>query len=216
MHHACEQDVLQIQLSRQRLQARPFGSVARDHERDVRQLDHGAQKLIDAFLGREAAEVKQVSLIRGELFLGRKSLEVRQDFDASRWQTAGDQFIAYEFARSQENVDAVFVGSQPFVQVCLGGKNHGARSWAGVTTLGHGVVERAVLAVLRAGAAIGNKIVGWAQDLKIVDVVDHGNPLTLEFPKNRGRQMVIDSADMSQVREKSVTHPRIACRAEGE
>ena len=61
------------------------------------QPHHGAQELIDAFLGRKPAEVEQVAFIGGELFVVGQSLEVGQDFDASGGKTAVDQLVAHEF-----------------------------------------------------------------------------------------------------------------------
>jgi hypothetical protein len=48
------------------------------------------------------------------------------------------------------------------------------------------VVEGAVLAQI-AGAASGDKVVGGAQHLEIVEVIEHGDALALELPKNGGR-----------------------------
>jgi hypothetical protein len=120
------------------------------------------------------------------VFIVGQSLKVRQNFNALSREPAVDQLIAHEFARSQEHIHAALVSSQPFVQVCFGGKHHRARTRAGIATFGSGVVESAVTAKF-AGTPIGDKIVGWAQNLEVVQMVEHGDPLALQFPKNRGR-----------------------------
>src|SRR6202011_6011584 len=69
MDHALEQYIVQIQFSRQRLEAGTLGTVSRDDQRSVWQAHHGAQELIDAFLWREPAEVEDVSFIGGKVFI---------------------------------------------------------------------------------------------------------------------------------------------------
>jgi len=49
---------------------------------------------------------------------------------------------------------------------------------------------------------MGNKIVGWTQNLEIVDVIEHWDSLMFQFPENRWRQMVIDAANVGQIRGK--------------
>ena len=61
--HAREQDMLQIQFSRQRFEPGTLGTVSCNDQRNVRQLDHRAQEFISAFLGRKPTEVEQVSII---------------------------------------------------------------------------------------------------------------------------------------------------------
>jgi hypothetical protein len=170
----------------QRFESGTLGAVSCDDQRSVWQAHHGAQKLIDAFLRREPAEVEDVSFVSGEVFIAGQCLEVGQNFDALPRKAAADQLVAHEFAGSQEHVHAAFVSSQPFVQVCFGCKNHCARTRAGIATLRGGVVESALTAEF-AGTPMGDKIVGGAHNLEIVQVVEHGDPLALQFPKNRGR-----------------------------
>src|SRR5208337_943294 len=102
--HAREQNLVQVQFSRQGLEPGALGTVSRDDERSVWQPHHGAQELINAFLWRKPAEVKQVSFIGGEVFSAGQSLEVGQDFDALRRKSAGNQLVAHEFAGSEEHV----------------------------------------------------------------------------------------------------------------
>ncbi len=196
---------MQVQFFRERLESGTLGTVSRDDERNVWQARHGLQEFIDALLRREPSEVEQIPFIGGQPFGVRQSLEVGQDFNALRGETALDQLVAHEFAGSQEHLHTTFVGPQPFVQVGLGGKNRRAGTRPGVATLCGSVVKSAVTAEF-ASAAIGDKIVGGAQDLEIVQVVEHGDPLALQFPKNRGRQVVVDAANVRQIgREVSQT-----------
>ena len=131
------------------------------------QTHHGTQEFVDAFLWREAAEVEDVSFVGGEVFIVGQSLKVRQNLDALRRKPARDELVAHEFAGSEEHVNAAIIRSQPFVQVCFGGENHRAGTRAGIAAFGGGVVESAVAAEF-AGTPIGDKIVGWAQNLEVI------------------------------------------------
>ena len=123
VEHPSEKDLFQVQISHQRLQTGVLGAVSGDYERDVRQLHHGAQKFVDAFLGREAAKVKQVALVGDQVRIGGEGLVMLQDFDTLRGETGGDQLAAYEVAGSEEHVHAAIVGAQPFVEIGFGGEN---------------------------------------------------------------------------------------------
>ena len=108
---------------------------------------------------------------------------------------------ANKIAGSEEEIDAAFVGPQPFMEVGFGRQNKCARAWARIAPLRDHMVERALPACL-ASLAVRDEIIGWTQYLEIVQVIQHRNVAPLEFPENRRRQMVIDSADMTQVRGK--------------
>ena len=60
-----------------------------------------------------------------------------------------------------------------------------------------------------AGVSIGDAIVGWTQDLEIVEMVKDRDALTLQFPENRGREVVVDAANVGEVGRKigkTITH----------
>src|ERR1039458_7327267 len=44
------------------------------------------------------------------------------------------------------------------------------------------------------------EIVVRAQELEIVEVIEHGDGAPLEFPQDGGRQMMIDASDVGQIR----------------
>jgi hypothetical protein len=70
------------------------------------------------------------------------------------------------------------------VQVGFGGKNHRAGTRSAVAAFCGGVVESAMTAEF-AGAGIGNKIVGWAKNLEVVQVVERGSADVLAPKESR-------------------------------
>ena len=50
------------------------------------------------------------------------------------------------------------------------------------------------------------QVIGRAEQLKVIDVIDHGNVLRFQFPQNRRRQMVIDAPNMRDIRPELLDH----------
>jgi hypothetical protein len=66
-------------------------------------------------------------------------------------------------------------------------------------------------AALLANRPVRHKIVIRAQQLEVVQVIDHRNPLPLQLPKNRWREMVIDVAYMRHIGTKLTQQVRQLC-----
>ena len=170
------------------------------------------QKFVYRFFGGEASEIEDVAFIAGEPVVSRQWLEMGKDLNAIGGESVGDQLAANELAGSEEQIDATLIGSQPFVKVGFGGEHDGAGARAGITVLSDDVGEGALFAS-GAGFAVRDAVVGRAEDLEVVQVVENGDAAALEFPEDRRREMMIDAADVGDVRAKvgnALAHGRLS------
>src|ERR1700758_5501182 len=89
-----KKNVAQIQSAAQVFKPRPLGAVARDDHGNLRLADQRVENVVDAFFGRQAAEVEQVSLVARKLIVAGQVLEMRENCDALGGQTVINQFAA--------------------------------------------------------------------------------------------------------------------------
>jgi hypothetical protein len=110
-----------------------------------------------------------------------------------------DQLLANELAWCQEPIHAFGVSAQQPVKVSLGSQNQRGSRPPLVTARGHHMPEPSARATITV-AAMSDQVVARANDLEIVQVIEDGNALRMQFPKDRRGEMVIDVAHVRDVR----------------
>src|SRR5713226_1086798 len=178
LDHAGKKNIRQLQIAGQRLQPLSLGTLSRNHEGYMGQSRHGMQKLVQAFLGGKPPEVEDVAFLGDETFLRGQSLKMRQHFNLLGGETSADQLGANKFG---------------------GREKHGRRARPHVTVFRDRVKVIAPEAQF-ARSSMRHEIVVRTQDLEVVQVIDNGDALSLQFPQNRRRQVMIDSANVGQIR----------------
>src|SRR5665213_2357593 len=115
------------------------------------------------------------------------------------------QLVFYKSAWSEETVNALFVRSQPFVNVSLRGKHPPRRCGTRVTAFGHNIPELASMTLL-ARTPARHHVVTRANQFEIVDVIQDRYVLTFQLPQNRRGKMVIDVSNMRHIRPELPNH----------
>ena len=200
------------ELLRKKVEVLALRSVARDVDWNVGQRLRCAEQVFDSLFRREASEVEDGV---AELCVPGRSdmLEVRQDLDAKGVKAGGDEFVANKLAGCKKQIDTLLVSAQPAMRIGLGGEQQGLGGRAVVTSLGDHVPEVSARAAF-ADFSVGDRVVARTGQFEIIDVIDDGNLASAKFPKNRGREVVVDISDVGDLRaegldEKTQTFPRV-------
>src|SRR5205823_6422561 len=134
-----------------------------------------------------------------EAIFSGQYLEVRQHFDTVSRKSGFDKFLAYKVARRQEKIDASQISFEPAVQVGFGSENSCAGTRPCVAVLRYGVAIAARQALF-AGAPVGDEVVRWTKNLEVIQMVKHRDLLLFQLPKDRRRQVMVDAADVREIR----------------
>ena len=101
---------------------------------------------------------------------------MRKHLDSVRAPAELLQLRFHELAGSQEHVDTVAIGVKPLVQERFCRQNRRSGSSAVVAALRHDIPETVSVTAL-ADFVVGNKVVVWAKQLEIVQVINDGNAM---------------------------------------
>src|SRR5258706_2190485 len=94
-----------------------------------------------------------------------------------------DEGIPHKLAWGKKTVHTFAVGTQPFVDVGLGGERN-PRGHPRIALGLHHMPEAATLASFTS-LSLRYKVVARAEELEIVQVINHGNTLGSQFPQDR-------------------------------
>ncbi len=181
-----EVHVGQTQRRSQVLQGLALRTIAGDDQPHLRNLLHGTQEVVDALFGRQPAEVEYGRIVgwarQFVRVLKTNILKVRQDLEFVAVPSMLDELVAHKMARREEQVHTLPVGTEPAMNVGLGGQGD-AGAHSRITGGLQGMPECASLAGLARFAA-RNQVVTRAKQLEIVQVIEDGYVLGLEFPQN--------------------------------
>src|ERR1700739_544631 len=121
----------------------------------------------------------------------REFLKMRQHINAVAGPAVAYELGTNKITRRQKSRHTLLIRPQPTVYTCFDGENSPGRTSAGITVFRHNVPGAPALASF-ANFSSRHQIVGWTQQLEIIQVIEHRNATLLQFPKNRRREVMID------------------------
>src|SRR5689334_7181277 len=98
------------------------------------------------------------------------------------------QALSHELAGRKQDVDTFVVSPKPLVQVGFCGKQQRRTTRPGIAAASHGS-SKLTTAALLTSLTQRHHVVAGAEQLEVIEMVDNGHALSLQFPEDRRRQM---------------------------
>jgi hypothetical protein len=176
-----ERNVFEIQLACELLEFEKLGAFPRDAEGNAWNPPHSAKKVCHALLRGEPAEIEDWRFSRWRRGFRSQPLEVVENVDLTEVPPALDEQAAHEFSRREQARDALGIRSEPALQVRLSGEEGSNGGGPGITGSSYNMPELAA-ATLATRFAPTDPVIAGANQLEVVDVVEHRNLLQAKLP----------------------------------